>query len=169
MPQPTDPEHVEQPAPDPASGPVSLSLAEAMRLLGVMPDDTARLSEVELTQTPEDEVCRPTLASGGEASGGRGVTYPVTPLGHNAEGISGERPIRAKKGVRDRSAGRGKSVRMLSTKETAEELGISVDTVYEMICKGRLRHVRIGPRCFRIDRRWIDAFIEQESQGGESR
>jgi excisionase family DNA binding protein len=151
--------------------PESLPLSEWLRLLGISDDDLARMSGMELARALEGGVPSsshtPIEADSSYTSRGVDVTRAVTPLGQARQETSDKYQFPAKNRARERSTGRGRAGRMLSTRAAAEELGVSVDTVYELIGQGRLRHLVVGPRCFRIDRRWVEAFIEQESRGGQ--
>jgi excisionase family DNA binding protein len=44
-------------------------------------------------------------------------------------------------------------------RDTATELGLSIDTVRRYIATGRLRAYRVGPRLLRVRREDIDALL----------
>ena len=54
----------------------------------------------------------------------------------------------------------------LTVAESAEYSGVSRDTIYTACERGELRHARVGGRrAIRIKPEWIDAWLEQHTQG----
>jgi excisionase family DNA binding protein len=47
----------------------------------------------------------------------------------------------------------------LTYRETAEYLGVAVGTIYSMVARGQIPHVRLGPRLVRFPRAELDAWL----------
>lgn len=53
--------------------------------------------------------------------------------------------------------------RLLTAREVAQRLGVSVRTVHSWVAQGRLPAVRLSPRCTRVARATVDEFIARAS------
>lgn len=54
--------------------------------------------------------------------------------------------------------------RWLSTKQAAEHLSVSVNTVRNYVAAGRIKARRVGPKLLRFDRVELDRFIEGKTR-----
>ncbi|MCC9644997.1 helix-turn-helix domain-containing protein [Rhodopirellula sp. JC740] len=59
---------------------------------------------------------------------------------------------------------------LLSLKEAAPLVGMSVDSLRELAKRDEIEHVRIGPKnwLYRFRREWLDDYIESQRRGGPS-
>lgn len=58
------------------------------------------------------------------------------------------------------------SARLISASEAAEQLNVSVRTVYSWISSGRLPSVRLSPRCTRVPATAVEALIRASTDKG---
>lgn len=56
----------------------------------------------------------------------------------------------------------------LSPKEAGAYVGLGVDSIYDACASRGLRHVKLGHSTIRIRREWLDAWMAQQAQGGET-
>lgn len=49
--------------------------------------------------------------------------------------------------------------KLLKPQETAERIGVAKSTIWEWCRSGRLPHIRVTPRCFRIRESDLEAFL----------
>ncbi len=56
---------------------------------------------------------------------------------------------------------------LLSRREVAERLGVSVQTVGRLIDSGSLRAIRIGPRSIRVEAESVISLVKAKTMGGE--
>jgi len=58
----------------------------------------------------------------------------------------------------------GGAGRLLTVRDVAQRLGLSEATVYKLVDRGELAHVRVS-NLIRVERRAIDAFVDRSRRG----
>jgi excisionase family DNA binding protein len=52
---------------------------------------------------------------------------------------------------------------MLSYRQAAKFLGVPIGTLYAMVCRHRLAHVRLGPRLVRFSRSKLEELVHENT------
>jgi len=56
-------------------------------------------------------------------------------------------------------------MRMLTYKQAAEYLGLKKGTLYSMVHRGRIPHLRLGRRLVRFRKEELDAWLDEHAEG----
>ncbi len=57
-------------------------------------------------------------------------------------------------------------MKLLTFTEVSEQYALKTSTLYSMVHKGQIPHVRIGPRTVRFRADELEAWVQERSRGG---